>query len=140
MARTIDRHERDKLWLALEEFERDVEMLGVPLAGGDRDEFLAARERVDDTFALLEDIGWQFADPREHFELAIRPDRLERVLARIAESCEGVLRDEVVRMRQVDPEHSPEDHERWLEETRGAMDGDLETLLVVSRLRDGASA
>jgi hypothetical protein len=102
----------------------DMESLLEGDCGGEAREY---RQRFQDDWALLDAIGWEADDEREHFEL-IPDQRVTRALRWLEGEATGSLQDNAEALRE--PYHplygTPEDFEAELQSRRGWADENLD--------------
>jgi hypothetical protein len=89
---TIDRPTREALHAGLV-----LDLSGLPdlwtlLDQNRADEARRLRERIEQDWRLLDDLGWSVADPRQRFELTMPPVQLADVVRRLHEQALTCLR------------------------------------------------
>ncbi|MBN1608677.1 MAG: hypothetical protein JW940_18760 [Polyangiaceae bacterium] len=127
MNRTVlNRRERDLLH---DEVMLDFTSLGditVTIKNGNCAEAQGLRQRFEDDFRLLDDIGWNPLDGRDSYTLTMPPEQRERLFRRILDGVDGCLRDFSPELSPNVPPEAIEEEKRIIEQHRRLVDRDLE--------------
>jgi hypothetical protein len=134
---TLTRDQRDAL---REEALLDLSGIGDMRIYIDQHEWPEAqefRQRFEDDFRLLDDLGWSPLDGRDWFELTMLADQRERLFRRILDGVDGCLRDFSPDLPDDIPPEYVEEELRIIEINRQAADRDLELRLICVAVLDG---
>jgi hypothetical protein len=107
---TLTRDKREILRQALITDLSELGGLDDPFPGPHSPTWSGARDlenALRDVLRLLEDLGWDPADPRETYTVTIERDTFAAILRRLAETAEASLR------AGFDPEFADEDLDCW---------------------------
>jgi hypothetical protein len=89
---TIDRPTREALHAGLVLDLNGLSSVGAMLGEKRVGEARRLRERFEQDWRLLDDLGWEAADPRQSFELTMPPVQLAEVLRRLHQRALACLR------------------------------------------------
>ena len=127
----LTRHERDALYdsVALELTGiGDVLMMFETRRGTEARQL---RDRCVDGMRLLDDLGWDHVDARDHFPLTMRRRQLVRTIRRHHDYAAGSLEDQAGFLRENrDPETAEEDWADFRAAAKRCADDDLDLLAV----------
>ena len=97
--------------------------IGISIRNGAYEDARRFRRRFKDAMRLLDDLGWDPADPREAYELTMPRKQREWTLRHYKRSAEETLacwRDDLLRPRH--SEESEEQHAEGIREARRMID------------------
>jgi hypothetical protein len=127
---TIDRPTREALHAGLV-----LDLSGLPglwtlLDQGRAGEARQLRERFEQDWRLLDDLGWEAADPRQSFELTMPPGQLAQVVRRLHQQALACLRATAEALSDCPAAPSRRrgsaDLERWRHRLEAQVDDELD--------------
>jgi len=123
---TIDRRERDMLHAEVMLDFNGLNDIVVTIENDNWPEAQQLRQRFEDDFRLLDDIGWSALDGREEFEITMPAEQRKRLFRRFLEGVDGCLRDFSPTVSKDCPPEWIEEEMEIIEINRQAADRDLE--------------